>query len=267
MRAIAIVQARMRSTRLPGKALKPILGRPMLWHVVDRIRCSPLIRDVVVATSDHAADEPLRRFCVEADIPLFAGSELDVLDRFYRAAIESRGDPLIRVTADCPFVDPVVLNRLVTLYANGGYDHVGVATGAGALFMKEGRFPDGMDAECFSFATLKRAWQEAGDPGDREHVTPYIWRVPGRFRLGVLSAEQDFSSLRWTVDNESDFDMVSRIYAALYREDRPFLMRDILGFVASHPQIAAGNRAFIGREHYQEVWNPAPPQAALQEMT
>ncbi len=254
MKTAAIIQARMGSTRLPGKVLKPILGRPMLWYIVQRIRWVPGLAQVVVATSDQPGDEPIRRFCRDHRIAMFAGSEDDVLDRFYRAAIQYAGDPLIRITGDCPFVDPEVVGRLLKHYETGSYDHIGVATGAGAMFLDGGRFPDGLDAECFSFAALERAWREATEKDDREHVTSYIWRVPGRFRVGILKAEEDYSHLRWTVDNEADFQLVSQIYEALYREDMPFLMADILRYLASHPELAAINQSFIGQEGYLKLW-------------
>jgi len=263
MRPVAIIQARMGSTRLPGKVLKPILGRPMLWYIVQRIRYVPDVVEVVVATSEQPGDEPIRDFCREYGIASFAGSESDVLDRFYQAAIQYRGDPLFRITGDCPFVDPEVVARLLELYKTGCYDHVGVATGAGAIFLDGGRFPDGLDAECFSFATLERAWREATAPSDREHVTPYNWRVPGRFRVGTLKAEKDYSKLRWTVDNEADFQLVSRIYEALYQEDKPFLMADILNYLVQHPELVKMNQDFIGKEGYREIWEPEKKRSSV----
>ncbi len=254
MKTVAIVQARMGSTRLPGKVLKPILSQPMLWHIIKRLQFVQPIGEVVVATSDQPSDEPIRRFCTDAKISFFAGSETDVLDRFYRTALEFNGNPLLRITADCPFVDPQVVSHLITLYGSGYYDHVGVATGAGALFMHQGRFPDGLDAECFSFDALERAWREASHPLDREHVTPYIWRNKELFRGGSLYSNQDYSHLRWTVDNAADFEMVCQVYAALYREDEPFLMPDIIGFLSNHPGLAAYNQTFIGQEGYAKVW-------------
>ena len=256
MRPIAIILARMGSTRMPGKVLKPILGRPMLWYIVQRVRRVPGVVEVVVATSEQPGDEPIRHFCREYDIASFAGSESDVLDRFYQVAVQYAGDPLIRITGDCPFVDPEVVERLLELYKTGNYNLIGVATGAGAIFLDGGRFPDGLDAECFSFAALERAWREATEPSDREHVTPYIWRVPGRFRVGMLKAEKDYSNLRWTVDNEADFQLVSQVYEALYREDKLFLMADILNYLAQHPEIAKMNQDFIGKEGYREIWEP-----------
>lgn len=169
---VVVIQARMGSTRLPGKVLKPIVGKPMLWHIVQRARWIEGVTNVVVATSEQQQDQPIRDFCLKHEIAFTAGSESDVLERFYQAAVQCGGDPLIRITADCPFIDPEVVTRLLQLYNTGQYDHVGVATGASAIFMKDRRFPDGLDAECFSFNALEQAWYEAQEPDEREHVTP-----------------------------------------------------------------------------------------------
>jgi spore coat polysaccharide biosynthesis protein SpsF len=228
----------------------------MLWHIFQRVAITPGVAQVVVATSHQAADEPVRAFCREACLPVFAGSETDVLARFYQAALQFQADPVIRITGDCPLVDPEVVGRLLELYASGDYDHVGVATGAGAIFLEGGRFPDGLDAECFSFAALQRAWQEATEPTDREHVTPYIWRVPGRFRVGVLLADQDYSQWRWTVDQEEDFSLISEIYGALHRENEPFGMNEVLAYLSRRPELAAVNQALRGQEGYAALWCP-----------
>ena len=254
MSTVVIIQARMGSTRLPGKVLRPIAGRPMLWHIVQRVRQVGNLTDVVVATSDQPTDRPLRAFCSAEGISFFAGSENDVLDRFYRAARTFDGDPLVRITGDCPFVDPDLVSSLIGLYQTGRYDYVSVTTGAGALYLEGGRFPDGLDAECFSFKTLERAWKDATHALDREHVTSYIWRNKDLFRCSHLTAAQDLSKLRWTVDNEADFEVVSRVYEALYREGKAFLMADILGYFAEHPELASANQLFIGKEGYSEIW-------------
>ena len=254
MRPVAIVQARLGSTRLPGKILMPLRGKPMLWHIVHRVRSTPSIAEVVVATTDEARDEPVVAFCQSAGIPCFAGSETDVLDRFYQTAKQHRADPVLRITGDCPLADPGVIERVLALFATGKFDHVGVATGAGALHETQGRFPDGLDAECFSFAALERAWKEATATSDREHVTPYIWREPGRFRVGTLRPDADYSQLRWTVDNADDFRFISRVYDALYSESRVFGMEDVLRFLAEHPDASNINQAAIGHEGYDAVW-------------
>lgn len=255
MATVAIIQARMGSTRLPGKVLKSILGKPMLGHIVNRVRQAEGVNEVVVATSELATDEQIRQFCSENAITCFAGSEADVLDRFYRAAVSRNADPIIRITGDCPFADPMIIAELIRQYRKGCYDHIGVATGAGALHLEQGRFPDGLDAECFSFAALEKAWREAAHGSDREHVTPYIWRNKNIFRIGSLMCEQgDYSHLRWTVDNDADFDLVTKIYEALYSEGRVFLMDDVVRLLMERPDLCEMNRNFIGKEDYEKVW-------------
>lgn len=245
----------MGSTRLPGKILMPLVGRPMLWHIVNRVRSASAIQEVVVATSTESRDDAVRAFCTEEAISCYSGSEQDVLDRFYQAAVRHKADPVLRITADCPLVDPGVISRVIAEYQTGTFDHVAVATGAGALFEEGGRFPDGLDTECFSFAALTRAWTEAIAPLDREHVTPYIWRVPGRFRLGMVRPAADYSSLRWTVDNAQDFELVQRIYEALYREGQVFEMNDILQLLERYPELRSVNQSSIGQEGYRELWH------------
>ena len=251
---VAIVQARMGSTRLPGKVMRPILGHPMLWHVVQRVGQTSGVDKLVVATSDRPSDEPIRHFCRDSHIAYTAGSEQDVLDRFYQTACTHRGDPVLRVTADCSFVDPRLIGSLLELFRSAPYDHVGVATGAGVLHSEQSRFPDGLDTECFSFDALRRTWSEATRPSDREHVTPYMWRVPGRFRNGALFPHRNYYQHRWTVDTESDFDLVSRVYQVLYREDQSFSMDEILDYLSQHPEVALLNQDLIGAEQYQSVW-------------
>lgn len=254
MNIVAIIQARMGSTRLPGKVLRPLMGKPMLWHIVNRLRYVRGLHDVVVATPDAPADRVIVQFCKDNNIACFAGSENDVLDRYYQADLIHKGDPLLRITGDCPLVDPELVTRLIKFYLSGQYDHVGVAAGAVAIYLETGRFPSGLDAECFSFSALEKAWREAKTKSDREHVTPYIWRNKDIFRCASLMAKANYADLRWSVDTEADFKLISIIYQALYREGGIFLMKDILDYLAQHPELSEINREFIGREKYEEVW-------------
>ena len=256
MQPVAIIQARMGSRRLPGKVLREICGKPMLWHVIRRVRQVRMIEQIVVATSSQPIDSPIRDFCGANGITCYAGSEQDVLDRFYRAAQSSSADPIIRLTGDCPFVDPQVVSKLLVLFSGGEYDHVGVATGAGALFLTGGQYPDGLDCECFTKAALETAWKEATLTSDREHVTPFIWRNTRRFKVGSLKAIDNYGQYRWVVDNEADFALVSRVYEALYPSNEYFLMQDILEFLAKHPEVADLNQSYVGYEGYEDVWFP-----------
>ena len=253
MRTVAIIQARMGSNRLPGKVLRPIVGKPMLWHIVRRVRAVPSIDEVVVATPEGPADEVLRRYCETEGIASFSGSELDVLDRFYRAAQAFGADPVLRITADCPLVDPELVEELIGIYRSGSYDYAAVAAGADAHTLEGGSFPDGMDAECFSFASLERAWKEAQDPRDREHVTRFIWRRKGLFRCTKLLASQKYPPLRLTVDHPQELVVASQIYERLYREHDIFHLADIVDLLGREPEIIKPNEHLIEGQHYRAV--------------
>jgi len=254
MSVLAIIQARLGSTRFPAKVLQPILGKPMLWHITDRVRRIPSVDEVVVAVPNGPKDEQLRLFCEEQDILYFAGSEFDVLDRFYQAARHHSGDPILRITADCPLVDPALIQDLIELYRSGPYDHVGVATGAGAVGMEEGtRFPDGLDGECFSFNALERTWREATDLRDREHVTRYMWTNRQLFRCGNLRSEQCYPKVRLTVDHVDDFVLVTKIYESLYSPQKPFLLSEVIDFLKKNPALVEINRRVAEASNYREV--------------
>lgn len=253
-RPVALIQARMGSTRLPGKVLAPLAGKPLIAHVVERVRSVEALAEVVVATSDLPGDEPLRAYCGVSGIPVATGSEQDVLDRFHRVAVEHEADPVVRITGDCPFVDPELLLRLLELYASGSFDHVAVATGAGALSLEGGRFPVGLDAECISFAALEEAWREAIAPHDREHVTPFIWRQPERFRVGRLLSDADLYDVRLTVDTEEDLKLARALYNALYREHEPFSYREVLDYLKTYPELRELNRGVAPGDRYREAW-------------
>jgi len=243
----------MGSNRLPGKVLRPILGKPMLWYIVHRVRAVPSIDEVVVAVPDGPADEVLRKFCAANDIASFSGSELDVLDRFYHVAQVYGADPVLRITADCPLVDPELVEKLIELYRSGSYDYAAVAAGADANSSGGERFPDGLDAECFSFAALEQAWKEAQDSRDREHVTRFIWRRKGRFRCTKLLADRKYPPLRLTVDYPQDFVVASRIYEKLFREGDIFHLTDIVDLLGRDPEIIKPNEDLIEGQHYRAV--------------
>lgn len=254
MSTIAIIQARMGSTRLPGKVLKLLVGRPMLWHIVHRVKASEGVDSAIVATSERSENDVIRDFCAKEGIDCYAGSEDDVLDRFHRIAEKTQATTVLRLTADCPLADPDLIGRLITAYHIGNYDFMSTAAGAGASRDKQPRFPDGLDCEVMRAAVLNRAWCGATKPLDREHVTPYVWRNPQFFKIGKLSPKYDLSHLRFTVDRAEDFELISRIYAALYSSERHFLLDDVLAFLAQHPGLAVVNHSGIGQEGYEALW-------------
>jgi len=241
----AVVQARMGSSRLPGKTLADIGGRPMLGRLVDRARLIPGVEQVVIATTDRPADAAILRFAEAEGLPASAGSEQDVLDRIYRAASRFGVSVIVRVTPDCPMLDPEVSGRVLAEFRRlaGRVDYVSN--------VHPPTFPDGLDTEVFSRDALEAAWREARLASDREHVTPYIWRQPGRFRLGNVENANDLSALRWTVDTEADLGFARAVYAALEGQSGVFGMERVLHVLESRPELRllnAGQRRNEGLE-------------------
>ena len=230
-RVVAVVQARLGSTRLPGKTLADIEGRPMLAHVAERAQAIPGVTETVVATTTNPIDQAIAAFARGAGIPCVRGSEEDVLDRFRLAAIEREAEIVVRVTADCPLLDPEVAGLVLGEYLHGGgaIDYVSN--------VHPPTYPDGLDTEVFSRDALEVAWREARMPSDREHVTSYVWRRPERFRLTNVSGREDWSGHRWTVDAEADLAFVRAVFASLRGHRGLIGMRDVLSLLRDHPEI------------------------------
>ena len=255
---VAIIQARMGSSRLPGKVLLPILDKTVLEHIVQRLLLVKQIDQVVVATSVEKADDKIAELCRLKSIPCFRGSESDVLDRFYKAALSENAEIVLRITGDCPLIDPGVVGQLIEYFITAEYDHCGVAAGAGVANINQiNRFPDGLDAEIFSMEVLTKAWSESVKPLHREHVTPFIWQQPERFKIGSLVSDSgNYGSHRWTLDNQEDFDLIVWIYTMLSQaKGVGFGMYDILKLLADHPEKLKGNQHLIGEEGYEQFWN------------
>ena len=249
---LIIIQARIGSSRLPGKVLKKIVGRPILWHIVNRLKALKN-KKIVIATSKSIKDKKIIQFCKKNELDYFAGSEKNVLDRFYRAAKKFNASNIVRITGDCPLIDSNIIKKLVNLYFLKKFDHVGVATGAGVNKMKINKFPDGLDAECFSFLALKKAWLNAKTDGEKEHVTPYIWKRDKKFKIGILKAKNNYSELRWTLDNKDDFNLIKIIYKNLYKKNKIFYMSDIIKYLKKNPNISNMNKKYIGKEKYKNI--------------
>jgi spore coat polysaccharide biosynthesis protein SpsF len=237
---LAILQARMSSTRMPGKVLAPILGRPMLARQLERLhRCRTLDR-LVVATSDRAEDDPVAAICATNEVHCFRGSLDDVLDRFYRCAKYHNAQHVVRLTGDCPLADPDLIDDLVHFYLAGKSDY--------ASNCRPPTLPDGLDAEVFTMEALTTAWREARDPFEREHVVPFIIRRPERFTTANWQWSSDISRLRWTVDEPEDFDFVTQVYEALYPAKPDFGFEDVLALLKQQPALAEINRQFQRNE-------------------
>jgi spore coat polysaccharide biosynthesis protein SpsF len=239
---VAIIQARMRSTRLPGKILAKIAGHPLLWHVVERVRQAKNLDQVLVATTGSATDDVVAAFCAQNEIPCFRGSEDDVLDRYYQAARWIGADVVVRITADCPLIDPVIINQVVAAFLESTCDY--------ANNTLDRTYPDGLDTEVFSFDALAKAWREAKLLSEREHVTPYIWQNKALFNICGVTQALDLSSLRWTVDEPEDLAFVRHVYDYLYRPGQLFLMGSVLGLLDKHPELTEINQRFERNEGY-----------------
>ena len=228
----------MSSTRLPGKVMMPIVGKPMLWHVVDRVKRTKLIDQVIVATSINSADKKIVGFCKKNNIEVFRGSQNDVLDRYFKCAKKYKADFGVRITADCPLIDPQLIDDLIRKFLKGRYDYMGIATGGGIIAPRIYRFPQGLDAEIFTFNSLAKSWKAANDKVDREHVSVYIWQHPKKFKLGPpLASEKDYSYLRLTVDWKEDISLIKKIYTELYLKKRNFGYRDIVFILNKKPAL------------------------------
>jgi len=237
---LAILQARTSSTRLPGKVLKPILGKPMLERQLERLARVRQIDKLVVATSDNPDDNALANLCDRIGFECFRGSLDDVLDRFYQTAIIHSARNIVRLTGDCPVADPQVIDEIISHYLSGNFDYVSNTI--------EPTYPDGLDAEVFRFECLEQAWHEAKLPSQREHVTPFIWQQPDRFKLENHRCAADFSHLRWTVDEPEDFKLITAIYESLYSLNPEFAMNDILNWLHDNPEMVYVNQSFKRNE-------------------
>ena len=235
MRVVAIIQARTRSGRLPGKVLLELAGEPMLSRVVSRVRRAERVEEVVVATTTLGADEEIARICAQHGWPCFRGSEDDVLDRYYQAAIVHQAEAVVRITADCPLIEPTIIDQVVKAFLKGqpGLDYA-------ANVLPPRTFPRGLDTEVMRFEALERAWREDRNPIWREHVTPYIQRNHDLFRTFSVVNGKDLSQMRWTVDTLEDLTFVRRIYDH-FGQDR-FFWRDVLMALEQRPDWLDINR-------------------------
>lgn len=230
---LAILQARLSSTRLPGKVLKPIMDKPMLAYHLERISRCKQIDKLIVATSDHPEDMAIADLCQKLNVTCFQGPLEDVLTRFYLATQAYQPTHIVRLTGDCPLADPELIDELITFHVEGQYDYSSnchIAT-----------YPDGLDAEILTYPAFMRIYQQATTQAEREHVTYYVHQHKAEFKIGLLSREPSLAHLRWTVDEPADFELVKRIYERLYPENPNFKTADILALIDREPELATYN--------------------------
>lgn len=233
MKVVAIIQARMGSTRLPRKVMLDVGGLPMLTRVVSRTQRATTVHEVIVATTVESVDKDIVDLCKINNWPYYRGSEQDVLDRYYHAAKAFSSDVIVRVTSDCPLIDPAIIDLCVQrILQERLLDYV-------SNTIPPRRFPRGLDVEVMRFSALERAWREDKNLSWREHVTPYIYNHPEKFVLESVTNDIDYSSMRWTVDTQEDIDFVRCIYQHFGHD--LFTWHDVLAVLKEHPEWLAIN--------------------------
>lgn len=236
MRIVAIVQARMGSTRLPGKVLMDLNGSTVLARVIIRLRRATLVDRVVIATTDSLADVAIVQECQRYGVACFRGSENDVLDRYYQTARAYDADVVVRITSDCPAIDSDLVDETIQAFRDQYSDY--------ASNVLPRTYPRGLDTEVFRMGSLERAWAEACELHQREHVTPYLYEHPEKFRLGSLSGKTDYSRYRWTVDTQEDLTLLRAIYSRFGNRD-DFVWRDVLHLMEREPELAELNSQVV----------------------
>lgn len=246
MKAAAIIQARMTSSRLPGKVLMELGNRPMLQLVIERLQRSTNLSDIIVATSGEEADEPIVDLCAALNIPVARGSRDDVLSRFSGALHLTDATAIVRVTADCPLIDSALIDKALAVFGDERPDHLSCGS--------DGGYPRGINAEIIARAALELAAREAAEPFEREHVTPFLYTRPDRFKLVNMQAPQELRrpDYRITVDEPVDMAMVRALVAGIGGDPIGLSLSEIVTFLDTNPDIAAMNGG-VYQKHFTET--------------
>ncbi|MDP4267261.1 MAG: glycosyltransferase family protein [Bacteroidota bacterium] len=225
----AIIQARTGSTRFPNKVFANLCNKPLIWHVVNRLKWSKKIDTVILATTTNPQDDTLYSWAINNNVDVYRGSENDVLGRYYSAAKKFKVDKIVRITADDPFKDPEIIDKVIELLESENLEF--------AYNNNPPSFPEGLDTEVFIFSAIEKAFYESKDPFEREHVTQYFYRHPELFRQKNHSYNKNISNLRWTIDTDIDFKLAEFIYSKLYKDEEIFLLNDILNILDTNPEM------------------------------
>lgn len=242
MKPTAIIQVRMSSTRLPGKVLKKLNGVTVLECFLSQLGYSESLKNIIIATTLNPQDDVIIKFAKEYGIEFFIGSETDVLDRFYQCAKEFSIHDIVRITPDCPLIDPNVIDKVIDFYINNKFDFV-------SNTLKR-TFPYGNDVEIFSFSSLERSWKEAKKSSEREHVTPFIYNNPKLFSISQIQNPSDLTHFHWTLDREEDLMFIKTVYQKIQK--RPIYIDDILMILNNEPDILKINENTISYEGYKK---------------
>jgi spore coat polysaccharide biosynthesis protein SpsF len=239
---IAIIQARLTSNRLPKKILRNINEKPLLWHVVERVKQARMINHIVLAIPDSPSNDELDFFIKKMAWNLFRGSEDDVLARYYHAAAQFEADIIVRVTSDCPLIDPTIIDETIKRHIQDGNDYTSVGV--------EGGFPRGLDVEVFNFKSLKIAYDKAVERPEREHVTLFIYQNPKLFKINFIEANRALRrpDIRLTVDTEEDLLLIREIYSRLNSYGKHFSTEDVIALVDGNPHLKSINKHIVQKD-------------------
>ena len=232
---VAIIQARMNSTRLPGKVMLNVCGKPLLEHLVDRISDSRTIDKIVIATSMNKEDNVIVDFCKRKNFLCFRGSEYDLLSRYKTVADETKADIIVRLTSDTPLLEYRMIDRVVDTYTQNKFDFVS------NCYPLPRTYPDGVNVEVFSKDILDQMFTEAKKPSEREHVTFYVLMQPKKFKIFRVDNKKDLSNYRFNLDYQQDYEFIKQIFENLYNEDKIFSLEDIIKFLENNPNISKIN--------------------------
>lgn len=235
MKIGVIIQARTGSTRLPGKVLKVLKGRTVLNHVIERVKQASHVNEIIVATTNLKEDDAIVLEAEKAGVKYFRGDESDVLSRYYHAAKQEGYDIVVRITSDCPLIDPELIDALIKMFLQE--KNIDYMSNVGCS-ISDRTYPRGLDIEVFTFDTLAKAFEAAKMQSEREHVTPYIYNHPEYFNTRFVKHSVDYSHYRWTLDTEDDWKLIQIIYERLYKSSHDFYFHDLLELFLKEPHLA-----------------------------
>lgn len=236
----AVLQGRMGSTRLPGKVMMPLRGRPMIQCVFDRLRQCECVDDIIIATSILSEDDIIAEHFISQSVKVFRGSPEDPLDRYYNAAKHHQTKHVMRAMADCPFIDPNLIDQLAKFYFSAGYDFCHLV----------GEFPSGLDTTMFTFKCLEKTWKEANKRSEREHITSYVTNNPNLFKIGSFQPLNGLYHHRWVVDHPEDYEFAKAVYLGLEKLGDQFGWKDIIKFLEQRSEVFALNSKIKRDEGY-----------------
>ncbi|MEG0692646.1 MAG: glycosyltransferase family protein [Oscillospiraceae bacterium] len=223
-----VIQARMGSSRLPGKVMMNLCQKPVLWHILERVKQATWVDNIIVATSTLEADNAIANYLKSIGVTCFRGDESNVLSRYYNAVKQYPASAIVRITADCPLIDPFVIDRVISSFLDSSFEY---ATNVG----EARNYPRGLDCEIFTCDLLERAFHEATEDYEKEHVTPFMYWKQDSI-LSIVN-EKEYSNMRWTLDTIEDFQLIEAIYNHFYQSTHDFYMDDIYEFVVNNPPI------------------------------